>query len=145
MKKPATRRKPRANPAAVAPPPKRQRRFRRNLGPLFANIEWDDEAQCYASWTDNHEFASSAYDPDEAFENLKEAIRAHIAVAKEFGVRLPLTAAQLRQLEQAVALSSQSSLPNKLSEPFFEPVLNTCERAEHTGNTCVWSPNRNER
>jgi predicted RNase H-like HicB family nuclease len=77
-------------------------RIRRNLGPLFANVEWDDDAGCYASWTDGDYFASNGRTPDEAFDMLIEAIRGHISVAKEYGVKLPLTSAQLRELERAV-------------------------------------------
>ena len=106
MKKNAHRKNPVSTPDKTT--------YRTNLGPLFANVKWDEEVGYYSAWTDGHYFASGGDTPEEAFEMLKEAIRGHLEVAKEHGIKLPFTASEIRRLEKAVAIVDDDERDHRL-------------------------------
>jgi predicted RNase H-like HicB family nuclease len=90
------------NPSTLAVPKKQKSQVVR-LGPITARIEWDGQTQTYASWSPELGVASCGDSPEEALEMLKEAIRGHLSVAREFGKRIRISSAQQRELEKLIA------------------------------------------
>lgn len=73
------------------------------FGPITIEVEWDDEARCYASFSPDINVASAGYTAAEAIEMFKDALRGHLETSKQLGLRLGISAAKVRELEKRLA------------------------------------------